>query len=590
MKTPWQPNSPIPHPEYPRPQLQRERWMNLNGYWDYAIRPLDEAQPINFDGKILVPFPVESELSGVKKVFRPDQKLWYRRTFYTPEEWGDQEVLLNFGAVDFECRVWINGEEMGVHKGGYTAFSYNITSALVEGENEILIAVNDPTDIGLQERGKQVLDPKGIWYTAVSGIWQTVWLEPVSQYHIQNLRITPDVDANEIRIDVGISSTDEMPDLEVEILLLESLKLVETITCRYDQTAFIKLSNPSLWSPDSPHLYDLKISLRDDEKVIDKVESYTALRKFHLMRDQQGYLRFALNNQPLFLFGPLDQGYFPDGLYTAANETAMLFDIQTAKDLGCNMIRKHVKVEPARWYYHCDRLGMIVWQDMPNGGLPDNPWQATASMLLGYHRSDRKRLRRFGRSNHNNRAFYKTQLKDMIDQLYHFTCIAVWVPFNESWGQFHANEISSWVKDYDPSRLVDQASGWFDQGEGDFVSKHIYVKKLRAPGKHKIRNRAFVISEFGGYSLQFQNHVWDADRKFGYKFLSDRETLTRSYITLFAEQLIPLIPKGLAAAIYTQTTDVETEINGYLTYDRKVEKMDFTRIKKLHKRLVVPHI
>lgn len=585
MKTRWTPDEPIPHPEYPRPQLERELWMNLNGWWEYAIRPDADSEPGEYDGVIRVPFPLESELSGVQRPLKPDQTLWYRRVFSIPSSLGDQQILLHFGAVDFECQIWINGCEKGAHQGGYLPFSFDITSAIKPGENEIVVAVKDSTDQGLQERGKQVLDPKGIWYTAISGIWQTVWLEPVPKFYIENIRVTPDVDMNEIQVEIFLSDRDAAADLNCEIRLRDGMRIVDVIEIRSDQTAYLKVSHPVLWSPENPHLYDLEISLKQGDIVLDQVESYTAMRKFDLRRDDDGHLRFALNNQPLFLYGPLDQGYFPDGLYTAPNEAAMIFDIKAAKELGCNMIRKHVKVEPARWYYHCDRLGMIVWQDMPNGGIPDQPLQATLSMILGHPRSDCHRLKRFGRTDPEGRAFYEEQLKQMIDELYHFACIGVWVPFNESWGQFHANEIAAWVKGYDPSRLVDHASGWFDQGGGDFISKHVYVKKLKAPKRRKLRDRAFVISEFGGYSLQIKDHVWDADRKFGYKFLPDQESLTKAYIALIDEQMLPLIPKGLAAAIYTQTTDVEIEVNGFLTYDREEEKMDFEEIKAVHKGL-----
>jgi beta-galactosidase/beta-glucuronidase len=546
---------------------------------------METAQPTAYDGKILVPFPVESDLSGVQSSLEPDQTLWYHRTFLLPSSWANDQVLLHFGAVDFECRVWVNGREVGTHRGGYCAFSYNITQSLVEGENEIVVSVSDPTDSALQERGKQVLSPKGIWYTAVSGIWQTVWLEPVPECFIRNIRITPDVDESEFRIEVDISTLNHESGTEVEIWLRDQSQTVDKIICLVDQEAYLKVSDPNLWSPENPHLYDLEIALLQGGRTIDQVTTYAAMRKFHLMRDTQGYLRFALNNQPLFLYGPLDQGYFPDGLYTSPNEEAMLFDIQTAKDLGCDMIRKHVKVEPARWYAHCDRLGIIVWQDMPNGGLPDQPLQATFSMLFGYPRSDWRRLGRFGRSDPANRELFTEQLKDMIGQLYHFPCIAVWVPFNESWGQFDAKRIAKWVKDLDPSRLVDHASGWFDQGGGDFISKHVYVKKIKSPNKRHLRDRAFVISEFGGYSMQIEDHVWDADKKFGYKFFQDHKSLTSAYVDLLEEQLVPLIPRGLAAAIYTQTTDVEIEVNGFLTYDRAVEKMDFDEIKEVHGRL-----
>ena len=585
MQTPWQPDQPIPFPDYPRPQRRRDRWMNLNGHWDYAIRPMGGGHPEEgeYNDKILVPFPVESRLSGVGKTLQPIDTLWYRRSFHLPNDWGGQRTLIHFGAVDFTCRLWINDLVIGDHRGGYLPFSFDITHALEPGENEILLGVCDPTDSGLQERGKQVLKPKGIWYSAVSGIWQTVWLEPVPETYIEDLRVTPNVDDGEIQVDVAISSQKIGADPQLEILLMEGSKIITKAMCEIGETAYLRVDHPKLWSPKSPHLYDLKVRLVSGGEVIDEVSSYTALRKFSLVRDEEGYLRFGLNDQPIFLYGPLDQGYFPDGLYTPPNEDAMLFDLEFTKDIGCNMVRKHVKVEPARWYYHCDKLGLIVWQDMPNGGLPDKPWQATLSMIFGYHRSDHKGLGRFGRQNPINRENFKEQLEGMIKHLYHFPCIAVWVPFNESWGQFHANEMADWIKELDPTRLVDHASGWFDQGGGDFVSKHVYVKKLRAP--RKIDDRAFVLSEFGGYSLQLPGHLWDADHKFGYKFFETKEELTQAYLDLLEEQLIPLISRGLAAAIYTQTTDVEIEVNGYLTYDRRVEKMDIEAIKRIHRKL-----
>jgi hypothetical protein len=306
------------------------------------------------------------------------------------------------------------------------------------------------------------------------------------------------------------------------------------------------------------------------------------MRKFGLVKDSQGHLRFALNNQPLFLYGPLDQGFFPDGLYTPPSEEAMLFDIEYTKQIGCNMIRKHIKVEPLRWYYHCDRLGMVVWQDMPNGGLIDGEVVATLSLAFGFHRNDTRRLSRFGRADAENRARYRNELQGMMDHLHNAACIAVWVPFNESWGQFQSAEVAEWVKAYDSNRLVDHASGWFDQGCGDIQSKHVYVKKLRRPRPDR---RAFVVSEFGGYSLKIPGHIWDENKKFGYRFYETTEALTDAYLNLLERELKPLIPQGLAAAVYTQTTDVEIEINGYLTYDRKVEKMDMEKIKQAHAAL-----
>ncbi len=583
MRTKWQPDQPIPLPEYPRPQLRREHWKNLNGTWEYAIRPEGEGFPSEYDGTVLVPFPLESELSGVHKTLLPDETLWYRLEFTIPEAWHQQHVLIHFGAVDFACKLWINRQVIGEHKGGYLPVSFDISGALTPGANELILSVIDPSDSGLQERGKQVLHPSGIWYTAISGIWQTVWLESLPRVFIKEVISTPNIDDASIMVQVILSESVDTPAYSNEIILLDQDQIVARAACVPGAAVKLHIDKPGLWSPESPHLYDLQVILYYQQQVLDRVKSYTAMRKFSLVKDEQGCLRFALNNKPLFLFGPLDQGYFPDGLYTPPSEAAMISDIEFTKSIGCNMIRKHVKVEPARWYYHCDRLGMIVWQDMPNGGIPDRPWQATLSLALGYRRSDRVLLKRFGRRHSDNREFFKAELHQMIDHLKSFPCIAVWVPFNESWGQFHAKEMANFVRRLDPTRLVDHASGWFDQGGGDFISRHVYVKKLHTPRKNK--NRAFVISEFGGYSLQIPGHLWDQEAKFGYRFYESREALTQGYLDLLNQQLIPLIPKGLAAAIYTQTTDVEIEVNGYLTYDREIEKMDMTAVRQVHARL-----
>ena len=578
LRTRWEPASPIPLPEYPRPQMTRPDWVNLNGAWDYAILPKDSPAPKTFDGKILVPYPVESLLSGVQKPLSPHQRFWYRSTFSAPiPREGRTRVLLHFGAVDDECAVRVNGKLIGEHRGGYLPFTFDITGVLIPNENEILISVLDPTETGLQQRGKQVLQTKGIWYTAVSGIWQTVWLEVVPETSIESLKLTPDLDSQCLTVEV-----------EIRGAASGVCAAVETIHCGEKIIAaggggetLLKLviPDPKTWSPSDPHLYDLRVRLTRNGQVLDEVGSYFAMRKFGLMKDESGHLRFALNHEPLFLYGPLDQGYFPDGLYTSPSEEAMLFDIEYTRAIGCNMIRKHIKVEPLRWYYHCDRLGIIVWQDMPNGGLIDGEGVAMLALLFGFKRTDTRGLGWFGRADAGNRARYRIELQGMIDHLYNTACIAVWVPFNESWGQFDSVETADWVKAYDPGRLVDHASGWFDQGGGDFQSRHVYFKKLKHP---KADPRAFVISEFGGYSLKIPGHVWDEDKKFGYRFYGTPEALTEAYLALLENELKPLIPQGLAAAIYTQTTDVEIEINGYLTYDRKVEKMNAEKIRKSH--------
>jgi len=587
LRTAWTPAEPVPLPEYPRPQMTRPHWANLNGLWEYAILPGEAPAPQQWDGAIRVPYPLESQLSGVQKALLPGQRLWYRRVLDDPRAAGGfdagSRVLLHFGAVDYACEVWVNEQRMGGHRGGFLPFTLDITGALAPGENRLVVAVRDPTDAELQQRGKQVRQPGGIWYTPVSGIWQTVWLEVVPAVSIQSLRLTPDLSAATLTIETMLRGADDAGRLRVEAEAFNGGQAVAAGSAPAGEPLVLAIPDPIPWSPDNPHLYDLRVRLVRTGQALDEVGSYFAMRTFGLARGPDGYPRFTLNAKPLFLYGPLDQGYFPDGLYTPPSEEAMLFDIEAARRLGCNMIRKHIKVEPLRWYYHCDRLGMIVWQDMPNGGRIDGPVVAFLSLTLGIRRDDTRRLRRFGRSDATNRAEYQAELRGMIDHLCNAACIAVWVPFNESWGQFHANETARWVKAYDPTRLVDHASGWFDQGGGDFQSRHIYFRKCYRPRPDA---RAFVISEFGGYSLKIPGHVWDEGKKFGYRHYPDAQTLTRAYLDLLEREIAPLIPRGLAAAIYTQTTDVEIEINGYLTYDREVEKMDFDAVRAAHRRLI----
>jgi len=591
MKTPWTPAEPVPLPEYPRPQLTRPNWVNLNGPWEYAILPREAPAPQKYDGAVLVPYAMESLLSGVQKALLPTQKLWYRRTFRRPRfaiptvglGADGARLLLHFGGVDYECQVWINGTLVGEHCGGYLPFHFDITAFLADGENELEVSVWDPSDGGLQQRGKQVLQPHSIWYTPVSGIWQTVWLEEVPAIRFLSLKLTPDLGNKNLAIEARISEAAEGDPLDLVVEAYSNGEKISTASGKAHTPLRLSIPNPTAWRPANPHLYDLTVQLTRDGQVLDEVGSYFAMRSFGLVRDAQGHLRFGLNGKPLFLYGPLDQGYYPDGLYTPPSEEAMLFDIEYLRRIGCNMIRKHIKVEPLRWYYACDRLGMIVWQDMPNGGRIDGEMVATLALILGFHRTDTHWLSRFGRAEEANRAEYRAELQGMLDLLYNAPCIAVWVPFNESWGQFQANEIARWVKAYDPTRLVDHASGWFDQGGGDFQSKHIYVKKLSQP---KPDRRAFVISEFGGYSLKIPGHQWDETKKFGYRFYTSSETLTEAYLALLNDELKPLIALGLAAAVYTQTTDVEIEINGFLTYDRKVEKMDAEVLRKAHEELI----
>ncbi len=589
LKTKWTLTLPCPLPEYPRPQMTRPQWTCLNGLWDYAILPRESPMPLTYDGKILTPYGVESNLSGVQKSLLPDQQLWYRRTFQDPrpslfsETGTGESILLHFGAVDYACEVWVNGCHVGGHRGGYLPFTFDITETLIEGENELIVSVWDPTDTGMQQRGKQVLNPKGIWYTPVSGIWQTVWLEGVHAISIASLKLTPDLERETLTVEVKIRGVGDGEAINVEAEALTEGEIISSNRVLANTPLCLNVPNPRAWSPEHPYLYDLHIRLIREGQILDEVGSYFAMRIFGLSQDAHGHPRFTLNGMPLFLYGPLDQGFFPDGLYTPPSEEAMLFDIEYTKAIGCNMIRKHIKVEPLRWYYHCDRLGMIVWQDMPNGGKIDGEVVAYLSLKTGFHRNDTRRLSRFGRADESNRAEYRKDLQGMVDHLYNTACIAVWVPFNESWGQFNAKATADWLHAYDPTRLVDHAAGWFDQGGGDFQSKHVYFRKLYRPRPDQ---RAFVISEFGGFSLKIPGHMWDVSQKFGYRFYDTQEALTQAYLDLLENELKPLIPQGLTAAVYTQTTDVEIEINGYLTYDRRVEKMDTQKIRKAHAELI----
>jgi len=582
-----------PLPEYPRPQMVREGWTNLNGLWDYAIAPRGQERVEAFDGRILVPFAVESALSGVGKPLEPDQRLWYRRTFAHPlsglpaEAGAGPRVLLHFGAVDYQCDAWVNGQHVGSHTGGYLPFTFDITAALRDGDNELRVAAWDPSDTGLQQCGKQALQPRQIWYTAVSGIWQTVWLEVVPATYIAGLKITPDLDAATVTVAVDLAGEGHGPaaagDIRVAVYdgdtLVASAGTQSPVTAAAAAELRISIPQPKPWSPAAPHLYDLVVQAGDDT-----VTGYFAMRKFSLARAADGHVRFHLNDEPLFLFGPLDQGYFPDGLYTAPTDEALRFDVEYARRIGCNLIRKHVKVEPARWYAHCDRLGMIVWQDMPNGGRPVS--NATTLLELAFDRRTRddRGLAARGRAEEENRRQFRAELQGMIEHLYNAPCIAAWVPFNEGWGQFEARAIAAWVRELDPTRSVDHASGWFDQDGGDYCSRHIYRLSLRRRRPRRC-SRAFVISEFGGYGLKIAGHAWDEERAFSVRIFATPAALAAAYDSLLEKELKPLIPRGLMAAIFTQTTDVEIEINGYLTYDRAVEKLPAARLAAAHREL-----
>ncbi|MBE6276410.1 MAG: beta-galactosidase [Bacteroides sp.] len=571
IKTSWaekiDPNNVLP--EYPRPIMERGEWKNLNGLWQYAVIEKGKQVPASFDGQILVPFAIESALSGVGKRIDDTQELIYQRTFDVPTAWKGKRVLLHFGAVDWKADVWVNDVKVGSHTGGFAPFSFDITPALAtKGNNKLTVKVWDPTDKSYQPRGKQVSNPSGIWYTPVSGIWQTVWLEPVAEKHINNLRIVPDIDRNLLMVNACTSGTVCADMLEVQVF--DGAKLVATGKSINGECVEVNMpADRKLWSPKSPFLYTLKVALKSNGKVVDQVDSYAAMRKFSTGRDANGIVRLELNNEPLFQYGPLDQGWWPDGLYTAPTDEALRYDVQKTKDFGFNMIRKHIKVEPARWYTHCDQLGIIVWQDMPSGDR--NPQWINKRYFDGVERV----------RSAESEANYRKEWKEIMDNLYSYPCIGTWVPFNEAWGQFKTEEIAEWTKNYDPSRLVNPASGGNHYHTGDMLDLHNYP----APDMYLFDgSRANVLGEYGGIGLVLKEHLWEPNRNWGYVQFNSSKEATDEYVK-YAEMLYDYISKGFSAGVYTQTTDVEMEVNGLMTYDRKVIKLDEARVRAINQRI-----
>ncbi|MEX2477156.1 MAG: sugar-binding domain-containing protein [Gracilimonas sp.] len=558
------PNDPLP--EYPRPQMERSEWKNLNGLWNYAIQPFLEGTPENWEGEILVPFSIESALSGVKKRVGPDNKLWYQRTFTVPEDWDDERVMIHFGAVDWRTEVWINGKKAGSHDGGYTGFSIDITDALNnESEQEITVSVWDPTDEGFQPRGKQVRDPESIWYTPTTGIWQTVWLEPIPEVAIENLKMNPEINDEYLSLKVNGSSKAEGYMVKAEAYAGES-KAGE-VEGPLNETLKLSVNDPRLWSPEDPFLYDLKVKLYKGGQKVDEVKSYFGMREVSIGTAEDGFVRLFLNDEPIFHYGLLDQGFWPDGIYTAPTDEALKYDIQVTKDVGFNMIRKHVKVEPARWYYWADKMGVLVWQDMPNG-----------DRHIGVGDED---IDRVAQSSYT----FKTEYKEMIEQFYNHPSIVTWVPFNEGWGQFQTKEIAALTEELDPSRLVNVVSGWQDRGVSDMHDIHSY------PGPdmpETEENRAAILGEFGGEALVVEGNLWIGDFSRApshYETSQSEEELFQTYEDLLIK-LIELREKGLAGAVYTQTTDVESEVNGIMTYDREVIKFPAEFLQELHEKVI----
>ena len=559
MKTPWTDKVDLsnPLPEYPRPQLRRDNWLNLNGEWDYAISA-DDILPESYDGKIIVPFSPETELSGVKRSLKPDEFLWYHRLVKLPDSFSAKRVILHFDAVDQEAWVTVNSVALAYHSGGYLPFKVDITDSVHEGLADILVKVRDCSDSVEACRGKQKTRRGGIWYTPQSGIWQTVWMEAVPDSYVKKLHITPDFDAGSV--DISAETVGNTP------------AYVEFYGKSYPLPARIKLESFEAWSPENPKLYDFSVKCGED-----RVDSYFAMRKFSADKDGAGVPRLFLNNEPYFHNGLLDQGYWPDGLYTAPTDEALIYDIEMAKAMGFNMLRKHIKVEPLRWYYHCDRLGMLVWQDMPNGGGAYNLLTVSSPLITGIHFKD-KHYKMFARKDENQRLAFENQLVEMIQHLYNCPCICMWVPFNEGWGQFDAARIYELVYSVDSSRTIDHASGWHDQGVSDVVSLHVYFRKYKFKADKK--GRAVLLSEFGGFNLGLDGHRFN-NKDFGYKRFTDADGLAKALRELYQGEIVPAKARGLSAAVYTQLSDVEDELNGLITYDRKVVKIEPDKLAEI---------
>ncbi|RYG04580.1 MAG: beta-galactosidase [Chitinophagaceae bacterium] len=581
IKTPWadkvDPSKVLP--EYPRPQMVRNTWLNLNGSWKYSILPKTQVEiPASYAGNILVPFAVESGLSGVGKTVGADSVLWYERSVTIPAAYRKGNVLLHFGAVDWLTEVFVNGKKVGSHQGGYDPFSIDITAALTKsGPQKVAVRVWDPSDDGPAPRGKQIKRPHGIWYTPVTGIWQTVWVESVPKTYIANTIQTPDVDKKSLSVTATVEGAQEG-----DLVLVSAWKGTEKIaekSVAAGSEASLEVPGAELWSPDKPTLYDLKVAVMRKGKKVDEIGSYFAMRKISMAPDEAGTQRMLLNDKFVFQYGPLDQGWWPDGLYTAPTDEALLFDIVKTKEMGFNMIRKHVKVEPARWYRYCDSIGIVVWQDMPSGDL-GNRWENRPGI--------------FGRATDKDRTpesekIYKEEWKEIMQDLHNFPSIIVWVPFNEAWGQFKTKEITEWTMQKDPSRLVNSASGGNFEPVGHIMDLHNYPEPLMPDASIYGKKQIVVLGEFGGLGLPLEGHTWQEKNNWGYVSFKNSEELQKRYAEHIAA-MPALIKAGMSAAVYTQTTDVEVETNGLMSYDRKVIKIPVEKLKEIHAQLYQQNI
>ncbi|MGD0754159.1 MAG: sugar-binding domain-containing protein [Bacteroidales bacterium] len=550
-----------PWPQYPRPDMLRNAWINLNGLWDYAITRKGE-NPEKWDGSILVPYAVESALSGVRKKISENENLWYKRTFSIPNVWNKKHILLNFEACDWETIVWVDGKKVGTHRGGYDPFTFDITEFLgTKKLHELLVCVWDPTDKGTQPRGKQVSSPGSIWYTSTTGIWQTVWIEPVNESYIASFRTVTNADNGTITFKTDIKNSEAGTLL---FKIKKEGKTIATATGKAGSETNVQIKDPVLWSPDKPFLYDITIELINNNKTLDKIKSYTGIRKISIGKTSDGFTRMLLNNEFVYQNGPLDQGFWPDGIYTPPTEDAMVFDLQMTKKMGFNMLRKHVKVENRIFYYWCDKLGILLWQDMPSGD--ESIWGNMPDINKSKEATEQ----------------YELELKRMIETKYNHPSIIMWVPFNEGWGQFETGRITQLIADYDPTRLVNSSSGWTDRGTGNINDIHHYPDPAVQPAEEK---RAIVLGEFGGLGLPLQGHTWE-QKNWGYRNMADTLQLLSKYESYF--DLVHRFVKenGLSATIYTQTTDVETETNGLMTYDRKINKMGVENVFRANNNII----